>query len=361
MQDKLHIGVIGAGGIFPEHMSGFRLCADRCRVVAVAKANPGKAEVVHRELGPDVAVMGDYRELLARPDIDAVEILLPHDLHMPVTIDAAHAGKHVLVEKVMARNLEECDRMIEACEEAGVSLTVAHDRRYHPDWMAFKRVIDSGILGEIYYWKLEHNQDVALPPGHWIRSRDALGGGAIMSCLTHQLDGLRWFAGEVDSVNCMCKVIPSRMEGETVGVVSAVMRSGALAQVAINWATRSGWGGPDRLWGEFNHATGSKGEIYYLDGKGTFLMLHDDPDPGRAFVESPEQFSDNTFMKVRAGNWRKLDRCVTEWIKLLHGEPSEISTTGRDARSTVELAEAAYRAEACGQTVSLPIAPMPWG
>ena len=236
MKDKLHIGIIGAGGIFPEHMSGFRQCADVYGGGGGQSASrpcgggaPG--------MGPKVAIVRDYRELLARADIDAVEILLPHDLHMPVTIDAARAGKHVLVEKVMARNIDECDRMIEACEEAGITLTVAHDRRYHPDWMAFKRVVDSGILGEIYYWKLEHNQDVALPPGHWIRSRDALGGGAIISCLTHQLDALRWFAGEVESVTCMWHVIPSRMEGETMGVVTARLCSGTLAQIAINWAT----------------------------------------------------------------------------------------------------------------------------
>jgi len=329
MTNKLHIGIIGAGNIFSEHMSGFRQCADYCSVVAVAKAHPADSEAVRRELGADVVIVRDYRELLARPDIDAVEILLPHDLHMPVTIDAARAGKHVLVEKVMARNIYECDRMIEACEQAGVTLTVAHDRRYQPDWMAFKRVIDSGILGEIYCWKLEHNQDVVTPPGNWIRSRDALGGGAIMSCLTHQLDGLRWFAGEVESVACMCKVIPSRMEGETIGAVTAELRSGALAQITINWATRSGWGVPNKLWGEFNHATGSKGELYYQDGKGTFLMLHGNPEPGRAFVEDGEHFTENMFMKVHSGNWLKLDRCVTEWVKLLHGEPSDITTTGR--------------------------------
>lgn len=360
MADKLRIGVIGAGGIFPEHMSGFRQCADRCSVVAVAKANPANAEVVYRELGADVAVVGDYRELLARADIDAVDILLPHDLHMQATIDAAQAGKHVLVEKVMARNIDECDRMIAACEQAGVSLTVAHDRRYHPDWITFKRVIDSGVLGEIYHWKLEHNQDVDLPPGHWIRSRNALGGGAIMSCLTHQLDGLRWFGGEVDSVTCMSKTIPARMEGETVGAVLARMRSGALAQITINWATRSGWGVPNKLWGEFNHATGSNGEVYYLDGQGTFLMLHDDPEPGRALVEDGDSFTNNMFAKVKAGAWRKLDRCIAEWLKLLRSEPSEISTTGRDARATVELAEAAYRAETAGRTIQLPIAPVAW-
>ena len=65
-------------------------------------------------------------------------------------------------------------------------------------------------------------------------------------------------------------------------------------------------------------------------------------------------------MRVHAGDWLKLDRCVSEWIKLLRGEPSEISTTGRDARRTVEIAEAAARAETLGRTIALPITPVPW-
>jgi predicted dehydrogenase len=78
-----------------------------------------------------VTIVPDYQEVLADDRIDGVDIILPHYLHMQATIDAAKAGKQVLTEKVMARNVWECDRMIEACEQAGVTLTVCHDRRYH--------------------------------------------------------------------------------------------------------------------------------------------------------------------------------------------------------------------------------------
>ena len=105
--------------------------------------------------------------------------------------------------------------------------------------MALKEIVDSGVLGEIFFWKLDHNQDVIFPEGSWVRTKDGIGGGAIMSCLTHQIDALRWYGGEVESVTCMTKVLPQRMEGELLGVMAAKMASGALAELSINWWTRS--------------------------------------------------------------------------------------------------------------------------
>jgi predicted dehydrogenase len=356
----LRIGILGAGGILGAHAAG--LVADpACTVVAVSRANPAKTEDVRRLFGPEVAVTGDNLAVIARDDVDAILNLLPHDLHLETTVAAARAGKPSLVEKVMARNIAECDAMIAACEAAGVSLSVAHDRRYQPHWMALKAVIDSGILGEIYQLRLEHNQDVAVPPESWIFSRDRLGGGAVMSCLCHQIDALRWYGGEVASVTAMGKVAPQRMEGETFGVIAARMASGALAQLSINWATRGGWSKQHSLPGEFTHITGSRGEAYYVCGQApaAFVMLYDDPERAAPFTtEAPAA---NTFAPLTpAGAWTGHTRCIGEWLKLLRGEPHTLTTTGRDARATVEVAEAAYRADAAGTVVALPIAPLPW-
>ncbi|MFH1569703.1 MAG: Gfo/Idh/MocA family oxidoreductase, partial [Gemmatimonadota bacterium] len=216
MADKVRIGILGGGGILGAHAPGFRQLGDQCEVVVVAEPRPGQADRIRQLLGPAVAIAGDYGEVLARDDVDAVDILLPHDLHLPATAAAAAAGKPVLIEKVMARNTWECDRMIEACEAAGVSLTVCHDRRYHADWVALKEIVDSGALGDIHHWRLMHTQNVnpRAPggPGSWIADFDRLGGGAIMSCLTHQIDALRWYGGEVAEVTCMRKALPERMD-----------------------------------------------------------------------------------------------------------------------------------------------------
>ena len=345
MKRRIRVALIGAGGIFKAHARGFLKAGGRCEIAAVVKEHPERADEARALLG-NVRIERDYRSVLA--DVDAVDILLPHDLHLEATLAAAQAGKPVLIEKVMARNVKECDRMIAACRKAGVSLTVCHDRRYDPDWMALKRVLDSGALGKVHHWRLEHNQDLDLPPGHWIRSAERLGGGAIMSCLTHQIDGLRWYAGEVAEVACMTQVVPSRMEGECIGVIAARLRSGAMAQLSINWATRCD------LLGEINHVTAERGEAYCMWGRGTNLMLRENPASCADLFEGPPP-APGAFGKVKpAGHWTGHERCVDQWLRMLAGEPADLTTTGEDSRRTVEVAQAAGMAAERRRVVSLP-------
>jgi len=282
--------------------------------------------------------------------------LLPHHLHLPATVAAARAGKAVLVEKVMARNVWECDRMIAACEKAGVTLTVCHDRRYNGEWMALKEIIESGVLGDIFFWKLDHNQDVVLPPTSWAHWKDGIGGGCIMSCLTHQIDGLRWYGGEVESVTCLTAERPERMQGEFAGIIAAKMKSGALAELSINWWTRSNIGA-NSLWYEMVQACGTRGEAYRMSGKGTFLRLHQADD---AALQKYGPGVRDGFVKVESGAWGGHERCIAEWVKLLRGEPARIETSGRTCRGTVEVAEAAYHSVEKGRTMSLPIKPRKW-
>ena len=365
MSETVRVGILGAGGILGAHAPSFVKLADRCAVVAVAEPDPDKHDRIRQLLGPDVEIERDYRDVLARGDIHAVDILLPHDLHMPATVDAAEAGKHVLIEKVMARNVWECDRMIEACEKAAVSLTVCHDRRYHAHWKALKQIVDSGALGEIYFWRLDHTQNVVprTPnnPKPWIATIDGLGGGAIMSCLTHQTDALRWYGGEAESVTCLTKVIPERMEGESIGVVVAQMTSGALAELTINWMTRCN-AAQDGLWYEMVHVTGSRGEAYYMNNRGTFVLVYDReaPELPVGFESGSAPDASLAFRKLKVEPEPGHGRCIREWVRLLRGEPNEISTDGRHVRGSVEMAEAAYCSVATGRVVSLPIEPRPW-
>ena len=358
MSKTIRVGILGCGGIFNAHATPLKTFQDEklCKVVAVAESNPERRKVILERFGPDTLIFSDYREVLALPEIEAVDILLPHHLHMPATIAAAEAGKHILVEKVMARNVYECDQMIAACEKAGVSLTICHDRRYHGEWQALKEIVDSGVLGEIFFWKMDHNQDVTFSENTWMYSRDSLGGGAIMSCLTHQIDALRWYGGEVESVTCMSTTRPERMEGEFAGVVLAKMKSGALAELSINWWTRSNKG-DNSLWYEMVQVCGSRGEAYRMNGRGTFIKLHEANDEeigryGNAVLEN--------FVPVEAGSWGGHHGCIREWLGSLRGESAGIVTSGRECRGTVEVAEAAYLSEASGEVVKLPIPARAW-
>jgi len=350
MSKKIKIGILGAGAILGAHAPGYTRLKDQVEVV-VAEADKGKHEQIRHLFGDDVTIYDDYMQVIELDDVVGVDIILPHYLHAPATIAAAKAGKQVLVEKVMARDVKECDTMIEACEQAGVTLTVCHDRRYNSDWQALKKIVDSGELGEILFWKLEHNQNVAFPADHWARSKDLLGGGAIMSCLTHQIDTLRWYGGEVESVTSMSKVVESRMEGEIIGAIVAQMASGALALMSINWHTQSHHV-PNGLWYEFNHVTGTKGEAYYMSDRGTFVKTNS----GQSKFFEYDLKGQGSFVKVESGSdLTGHQRLIDEWVKSLRGEAAQLITDGVDSRKTVEIAEAAYLSSERGAVVKLPL------
>jgi predicted dehydrogenase len=272
----------------------------------------------------------------------------------------SHRHLHLLNRRTLqARIGWECDQMIDACERAGVTLTICHDRRYHEEWEALKEIVDSGLLGEIFFWKLDHNQDVIFPEGTWVRSRSGIGGGAIMSCLTHQIDGLRWYAGEVKEVSCMTRVTPERMEGESLGVVLASLENGALAELSINWRTRSN-AGSNCLWYEMVQACGTQGEAYRMSERGTYVKLNENASPAAIQRFGEEALQD--FVPVRTGATSQggHKRCHAEWIRMLRQEPADIRTSGRDCRGTVEVAEAAYQSVEEERTIALPITPQPW-
>ncbi len=358
MSRQMRIGILGGGGILGAHAPALMKLRDRCVVTAVSEPREERDDALRAILGNDIHIYRDYHDLLQAEEIDAVDILLPHYLHMPATVEAARLGRHILVEKVMARNVYECDMMIDACEQAGVSLTVCHDRRYHGQWMALKEIVDSGVLGDIFYWKLDHNQNVVFPEGAWVRFKDGLGGGAIMSCLTHQIDSLRWYGGEFQDVMCLTKTVPQRMEGEALGIMAATMASGAMAQLSINWFTRSN-AVEHGLWYEMVQVCGTRGEAYYMSGKGTFLLRHDSEEIEHPFVYEGVP-TESGFQQVKSGEWGGHERCIAEWLKLLRGEPAQVLTSGRAVRGTVEVAEAAYLSHDTGQRVTLPITPRPW-
>jgi predicted dehydrogenase len=122
--------------------------AEKCEVVAIASRDPALGRSVAERL--EIPVVHDsYEALLADPDVDAVYIPLPNHLHAEWTIAAARAGKHVLCEKPLALTPAEAERMIAACEAAGVALMEAFMYRHHPSWVAASELVAKGRIGEL--------------------------------------------------------------------------------------------------------------------------------------------------------------------------------------------------------------------
>ena len=370
MDRKLRVAILGGGGILGAHAPGYVRLNDKVEVVAAAEAAPAlHARIRDLLKNPDLPIYTDYNELLEKVDIDAVDIILPHHLHLDATLKAIAKGCHVLTEKVMALNTHECQQMIDAAKAKGVILMVSHDRRYAGDWVALNKIVKSGALGKILYWKLEHNQDVVFPEGSWVRDPAKIGGGAIMSCLTHQIDALRWMGGEVEKVNCMTLIEPSRMLGECAGVITARMADGALAHLSINWYTQSfdkKQTGKNFLWYEFIHVCGTDGEAYYMHRKGTYVKLNSHnvnsneysvgEDGATRISDAAQHFQKVEEPQTITGH----QKCIEEFVKAARGEPAEILTPGDDTIKTVEVAEAAYLSAVEERTITLPVPQTPW-
>jgi len=151
--------------------------AENCDVVAIASRSSDRAEEAAARLGIPGAY-GSYEALLDAPDIDAVYVPLPNDLHREWTIKAAFAGKHVLCEKPIALSEAQAEEMAVAVGEAGVKVQEAFMYRHHPTWVEAVRLLASGAIGElqaVQSWFSYFNDD----PNN-IRNRAEQGGGAIM-------------------------------------------------------------------------------------------------------------------------------------------------------------------------------------
>jgi len=149
MMRKIRIGVIGVGQIGKSHLQNYASISD-AEIVAVCDVNEQEARRVAEQYGIP-SVYTDYRELLSRDDIEAVDVCLHNNFHAPMTIAALEAGKHVYCEKPIAGTYFDGKRMLEAAKETGKMLHIQLATLYRKETKAAKALIDSGKLGNIYH------------------------------------------------------------------------------------------------------------------------------------------------------------------------------------------------------------------
>jgi UDP-N-acetyl-2-amino-2-deoxyglucuronate dehydrogenase len=195
------VGIVGAGTIGKVHAAEL---ADVQAAELVALAEP--REEAGRELAGSHGVdwHPDLEGLLARDDVDVVVLCTPSGIHPEGAVAAARAGKHVISEKPMAITLDGVDRMIRACREAGVTLSVIFQYRFNRDALRMKRAHDAGLFGRpvlcnaLVHW--HRTQDYYDEKGGWRGTWELDGGGALMNQSVHALDLLQWLLGPVESL-----------------------------------------------------------------------------------------------------------------------------------------------------------------
>ncbi len=191
----IKLGVIGAGGICQTHMRALQ-DVEGIEVVAICDLIEERAVNTAKKYGiPHVFV--DYHNILEMDEIEAVSVLTYNQQHCAPTVDALHAGKHVLVEKPMAATLVDAAAMTKAAHESDKLLMVALKTRYSPHMIAAKHIAESGALGDIYYAESVACRRNGIPgwPGASFPYKDKAGLGTVADIGVYSLDASLFVMG----------------------------------------------------------------------------------------------------------------------------------------------------------------------
>lgn len=235
----LRVAIVGCGAIAcRSHIPGLKSAG--ARVVALASRSVESAAAA-AQLAGGGKVFTDWREAIDHDEVDAVAICTPNHLHEPIAVAAAHAGKHVLVEKPMATDLAAADRMIAAAARTGVVLMPAHNVRFAPPFVAADEAVARGEIGTVTGFRAAFGHAGPQhwsPDSTWFRRADASGGGALIDLGVHVADLLRAIIrDEVVSVAASL-----HFDGEVDDDAQVICRfeGGAAGTFHASWIARPG-------------------------------------------------------------------------------------------------------------------------
>lgn len=236
MKNKIKWGVVGSGGIarrrtIPEGI----VPADNAQLVAVYGTNNATNREVAKQFG---AVAADTIDALLATDIDAVYIASPVKPHVEQVEACAKAGKHVLCEKPLGRNVAEAEMIVAACKKAGVQLGTAFMMRFHSQHQEALKIIQAGRLGKPVHARAQLSFWYPPIPGAFRQDPVLGGGGSLIDTGNHCIDLLEMFFGPVATVSCFTNRIVHSYPSEDGAVVILKFANGALGTVDVYFCVR---------------------------------------------------------------------------------------------------------------------------
>lgn len=243
--NPLNIGMVGYGFMGKAHSNAyakvnhfFPELSYHPVLKAVCARNEERARKFADTWGYE-SVETDWKRLVEREDIDAIDICSPNNTHREIAIAAARNGKTILCEKPLARNVAEGEEMVKAVEEAGVPNTVWYNYRRIPAVTLAKQLIDEGRLGHIYHYRSVFLQDWTISPdlpqggeALWRLDLDAAGSGVTGDLLAHCIDTAIWLNGRFHSVSAMTETFIKERVHNLTGKVERVGIDDACAFLA---------------------------------------------------------------------------------------------------------------------------------
>ena len=350
MHRKIAFGLIGCGEIAVQSAKAISETPN-CEVAVVQDVNEDMARDLANKYGVQYRLT--WEELLANKCLDAVYIATPHHLHTPAAIAAAGKGKHVMVEKPIATTVKDAERMIEACSEAGVVLSVAFPARYVERTAIVKEMLDAGAVGKVI--GIDFGQYTYKPESYWTggwtgrvktdwrTSRDKSGGGVYLMNLVHTVDLIHYLTGlEVTSVAAQWDTFRTKVEVEDYLVATMRYDNGAIGAVRTSTVVE-GKAPPEALEGD--RIIGLEGQIFMA------------PESLHVYFQKPyKDFETGMWHRIRTGNpWGGREKMFAAFAKaILAGKAAPI--TGLDGKRALEVCLAAYRSGGTQSFVKLPLA-----
>lgn len=232
---QLRIGLVGTGFMGRTHSNGYKRIGDffpelqyRPVLKAVCARRENKVKAFAEQWGYE-SYETDFRKLIERKDIDAIDICTPNDSHAEIAIAAANAGKMILCEKPLARTVAEAQKMVDAVEKAGVANTVWYNYRRLPAVTLAKQIVESGKLGKIFHYRANFLQDwtisAELPQGGdglWRMDINAAGSGVTGDLLAHCIDTAMWINGAITDVSAVTETFVKERLHQLSGKVEKV-------------------------------------------------------------------------------------------------------------------------------------------
>lgn len=351
MPDPLGFAIVGCGTIARIHVRALAEIPGAKLTALIGRTTDAPSRLASEMGLTEVELFTDLSDAVKRPDVDVVIVCTPSGHHMEPAVQAARAGKHVVVEKPLEVTPQRCDQIIKACDQAGVQLGTIFPARFDEANVALKAAVNAQRFGRLAlgtmtcnWWRDQSYYDSA----EWRGTRALDGGGALMNQAIHSVDLLLWLMGPVTHVGgATATLTHDRIEVEDTAVATVRFASGALGSIV---ATTSAYPGSARtisIYGDRGSASVAQNDIV------TWQFADKMPEDA-AILRRIAQTEAETggAADPKAISHQSHARQLRDFVDAIHeARPPDVD--GREGRKAVQLICAIYEASRTGRSVAL--------
>lgn len=363
IRSSLHnIAILGCGKVAHLHAKAVQNLPN-ARLAGVWSRSKNTAETFAAQY--KVPFYTQIDELIQNENIDLAIVCTPHPFHLEPAEIAAANGANILIEKPLASTLEDADKIIEVCKNAGVKLGVISQRRWYTPVKRVKDAIEAGKIGKPVFgtinmlgWRDKKYYDADEWRGTWKME----GGGVLVNQAPHQLDILLWFMGEIDEVYGLWKNLNHPyIEVEDTAVAIVKFKNGGIGNIIVSNSQKPGIYGKVHVHGENGASVGvqTDGGAMFIAGVPGYI----EPPLNDIWTINGEENLLEKWKDADSAHFNSIDpmvyymeRQIEDFLRAIENNTDPL-VTGEDGRRTVELFTAIYRSSRDNKSIKFPLLP----